>query len=123
MKLTRRQFSALSAAMAAFGTPGRAQEAEPGMTLGARAEFAPDDVIRQAETLAARAYQPPVQVPEAWRNLKYDEYRHMWFDTRNALWRRRGRAGKGRFLPARPLLSRAGRGLRRVGRVGAEGRI
>ena len=57
------------------------------MSLGPSMAFDPSDVSRLAESLAKMPYSAPRQVPEAWRNLKYDEYRHMWFDTRNALWR------------------------------------
>ncbi|WP_112321101.1 glucan biosynthesis protein [Oceanibium sediminis] len=89
--LTRRQALALSAAMAALpGLPG-ARADEPGMRLGDPRPFRPDMVVERARTLAAKPYTPPTQVPEAWRNLTYDQYRKIWFDTRNALWRGRGR--------------------------------
>lgn len=83
--MRRRDFLAVLAAMAA-AAPGLAQQAEPGLQLGPAVPFAPQSVTERARAMAARAYAPRPQVPAAWRNLSYDEYRRIWFDARNALW-------------------------------------
>ena len=35
---------------------------------------------------AAAPYAPRPQVPRDWRDLTYDTYRQIWFDSRNGLW-------------------------------------
>ncbi len=86
MALTRRHMLALGAAFAA-ASHGAAAENEPGIKFGAPTGFQPSDVLDKARDLAGRRYKAPVQVPKAWRELTYDQYRKIWFDTRNALWR------------------------------------
>ena len=39
-----------------------------------------------ARDLATKPYTPQPLIPESWRNLSYDQYRKIWFDSRNALW-------------------------------------
>ncbi|MEM8789568.1 MAG: glucan biosynthesis protein G [Pseudomonadota bacterium] len=90
MTLTRRQGLKLAAAMAALPAWARGQE-EPGMRLGALKPFAKDGVLRKARRLAQEPHRPGAQVPRPWRELSYDQYRSIWFDTRNALWRDEGR--------------------------------
>lgn len=86
--MTRRDCLALSAAFAAVGTKGFAQDdPEFGMSLGASKPFVAEDILNRARDLAAKPYQPAAQVPLEWRELSYDQYRSIWFDTRNALWR------------------------------------
>ena len=48
--------------------------------------FDRDTVRMLARDLAARNFVSRPEVPEAWRNLTYDDYRKIWFDTRNAIW-------------------------------------
>ena len=59
---------------------------EPGLQLGQRTAFAPDDVVRLARERAASRYQAPQAIPEAWTSISYDDYVSIWFDSRNALW-------------------------------------
>lgn len=40
----------------------------------------------EARLLAERDYEPRPMVPEAWRDLTYDQYRAIWFDGREAEW-------------------------------------
>ncbi|MEM8871236.1 MAG: glucan biosynthesis protein G [Pseudomonadota bacterium] len=89
MKLTRRHALALAAAAGLAPSAG-ATDAEPGVQVGPSVGFAPADVVAKARDLANRPYVPPVTVPKAWRDLTYDQYRKIWFDTRNALWRNAG---------------------------------
>ncbi len=86
--LTRRQALALATAFAALPGLSRANGTEePGMTLGEASGFGPDYVRDMARTLAEQPYQEPARVPQEWLDLTYDQYRSIWFDTRNALWR------------------------------------
>ncbi|WP_179379971.1 glucan biosynthesis protein [Jannaschia marina] len=48
--------------------------------------FTPDTVREMARALAAKPFEPRAEVPAEWRNLTYDEYRKIWFDTRSAIW-------------------------------------
>lgn len=48
--------------------------------------FDHDTVSEIARDLAARPYAPRPQVPAAWRDLTYDQYRTIWFRERDALW-------------------------------------
>mgnify|MGYP001796316438 FL=1 len=61
-------------------------EGEPGLQLGQRTAFAPDDVVRLARERAASRYHAPQAIPEAWTSISYDDYVSIWFDSRNALW-------------------------------------
>ena len=45
------------------------------------------DVVRsRAAALASKPYAERPTIPEAWRNLSFDEFSHIWFAERNALW-------------------------------------
>ncbi|WP_415921791.1 glucan biosynthesis protein [Tateyamaria sp. SN6-1] len=83
--IKRRAFLASVAALAAAPRASWAQE-EPGIQLGDATAFTPSDVPDMAREMATRAYSPRPLIPEAWRNLTYDQYRKIWFDSRNALW-------------------------------------
>ena len=72
--------------MAMACLPAAARAAEPGLQLAAPQPFDRDVVRTRAKTLATQAYVPRPQIPESWRNLTYDQYRKIWFDSRNALW-------------------------------------
>ena len=50
--------------------------------------FGLDDVAMRANSLASKAYQPPViNMPAALRDLDYDGYRDIRFRPEKALWR------------------------------------
>ena len=82
--MLRREFLASLAALA-VARPGFGME-EPGLQLGDAVPFSDADVVEMARARAARAYVPRPLIPEAWRNLTYDQYRKIWFDSRNGLW-------------------------------------
>ncbi|THH35981.1 glucan biosynthesis protein G [Aliishimia ponticola] len=82
--MLRREFLMALAALAA--SPGLAQENEPGLQAGASTPFSRDDLMERARQMAQSEYTPRGEVPEDWRNLTYDQYRQIWFDSRNALW-------------------------------------
>jgi glucans biosynthesis protein len=48
--------------------------------------FDATDVTEMARTLAQSDYVPVPQIPQEWLNLTYDEFSHIWFDPRNAIW-------------------------------------
>ncbi len=102
MTVSRREgMSLFAAALAGLTLPGSAAAAESvGMTLGKAEPFDPQMVAERARRLAAVAYAEPPMVPKSWRDLTYDQYREIWFDGRNALWRGLGRAAQLEFFPA-----------------------
>ena len=83
--MQRRAFLATLAAMAAATRASWAQS-EPGIQLGDATPFSAADVVDMARDMATRAYAPRPLIPEAWRELTYDQYRKIWFDGRNAVW-------------------------------------
>lgn len=52
----------------------------------AEAPFSPEWLIEKARTLAGKDYTPVPLIPEPWRTLSYDDFSHIWFDPRNAIW-------------------------------------
>ncbi|GIT92025.1 glucans biosynthesis protein G [Jannaschia pagri] len=48
--------------------------------------FGPNTVIELARALSKQPFVLRPSVPEAWRNLTYDEYRKIWFNTSKAVW-------------------------------------
>ncbi|MEW9919566.1 glucan biosynthesis protein [Marimonas sp. MJW-29] len=77
----------LKALAALAATPVAALASEPGLQLGyAVGGFGPETVRDRARALAAEPYQPRPLIPQTWRDLSYDQYRKIWFDSRNALW-------------------------------------
>ncbi|MBB5721101.1 glucans biosynthesis protein [Loktanella ponticola] len=48
--------------------------------------FAPEMVTEMARELAKSAYAPVPQIPQEWLDLTYDEFSHIWFDPRKAVW-------------------------------------
>ena len=67
--------------------PAAAWAKEPGLQLGEETGgFNSDAVIRRAKEMAAQPYAPRPLIPQSWRDLTYDQYRKIWFDSRNALW-------------------------------------
>lgn len=83
--MDRRTFLAAMAAAAAVA-PNGAAATEPGVQLGDPAKFSASDVVELARAKAAKPYAPRPLIPASWRDLSYDQYRKIWFDSRNALW-------------------------------------
>ncbi|WP_308915126.1 glucan biosynthesis protein G [Jannaschia sp. LMIT008] len=81
--MNRRRFLLATTAVALTGAaPGRAAmprflSSEP---------FGPDTVRDLAAMSAARPFQDRPTVPQAWRDLTYDQYRKIWFNTNKAVW-------------------------------------
>ncbi len=86
MTITRRGFLAAStylsfAASRTFAAGTAASE-----------PFSRDILIEKARVLATRAYEQKPQVPEAWRNISYQDYQTRWFRTADALWSKTDRS-------------------------------
>jgi glucans biosynthesis protein len=82
--MLRREFLASLAAMATV--PRTTFASEPGLQLGDASPFGAQSVVDLARLRAGTDYVPRPLIPESWRNLSYDHYRKIWFDSRNALW-------------------------------------
>lgn len=82
--MLRREVLKTLAALAAIPTAAFAQGAA--LRTGRSAPFNAQTVIGRARALAADEYTQRPSIPPEWQNLSYDEYRKIWFDTRNALW-------------------------------------
>ncbi len=80
------EFLAAMAALPGAALASTAEGEEPGLALGHPEAFDREALIRRAQALAADAYAPRAQVPEDWLGITYDQYRQIWFDSRNALW-------------------------------------
>lgn len=52
----------------------------------AETPFTPDMVVDMARALAQSDYVPVPQIPQEWLDLTYDQFAHIWFDPRNAVW-------------------------------------
>ncbi len=80
MTMTRRSFAAALAALAAGSALAR------GELVMSEAPFSRDWLLQEAERLAKSPYQPLPDVPKAWRDLTYDQYRMIWFNSQKAIW-------------------------------------
>ncbi|MEM7721774.1 MAG: glucan biosynthesis protein G [Pseudomonadota bacterium] len=93
MTMNRRGFMAALAALAAAPRPGWTAE-------GDGVPFSRDWLVAEAEALASRAYEPRPTVPDGWLDLDYDQYRMIWFNHQNALFRDSGRPLEVDMFPA-----------------------
>ncbi|KAJ56221.1 glucan biosynthesis protein G [Actibacterium mucosum KCTC 23349] len=84
--MDRRQFLSVLASAAMAPQLAGATDGEPGLMLGKGEPFSRRAIIDRARDMAKRAYAPRAEVPLAWRELSYEQYKSIWFDTRNALW-------------------------------------
>jgi len=104
---TRRSALSLLACMAVMGlrpamsqTSAEALEEVVGMTLGAPIAFDPVFMALHARAMAAEPYEAPPAVSQGWRDLTYDQFRGIWFDTRHTLFRGTKGAVQVEFFPA-----------------------
>ncbi|AXI55831.1 Glucans biosynthesis protein G (plasmid) [Pseudoseohaeicola sp. NH-UV-7] len=75
----------LKALAALAAVPTAAFASEPGLQVGDATPFSHDALIARARAMAGQAYEPRANVPQPWIDLTYDQYRAIWFDSRNAL--------------------------------------
>ena len=81
MSLSRRAFLAM---LGAAAVAGRA-DALP-MFKGTPQPFSRDWLKEKARGLAAKPYAPMGEVPQEWRDLSYDQYKSIWFNSLKGLW-------------------------------------
>lgn len=72
------------AASPALGQGG--VDGEPGFQLGDAQSWSPAQIVEEARARAGQPFKPRAQIPQEWLDISYDDYRSIWFDTRNALW-------------------------------------
>ncbi|QUJ76932.1 glucan biosynthesis protein G [Sulfitobacter albidus] len=77
---------ALMAIAALAAAPAAALAADAPLRTGPGQPFNDQTIRARARALAAQDYAPRPTIPQEWLDLSYDEYRKLWFDTRNALW-------------------------------------
>lgn len=84
---SRRGFlvSVSALALSAAALPARRAGATPPSVLESQ-PFDRDTVLGIARAMSAEPFVEREPVPEPWLNLSYDEYRKIWFDSRNAVW-------------------------------------
>lgn len=73
------------------GDPAMAQQTAAQPAATERQAFGFDDVVRRAEQLAKQPYQPDrPELPQAFRNLQYDQYRDIRFRPQQNIWGEEG---------------------------------
>lgn len=82
--MLRRDLLKSIAALAAVPTATWA--ADTPLRTGSATPFNDQTVKNRARALAAAPYAPRPRIPQEWEQISYDQYRKIWFDTRNALW-------------------------------------
>ncbi len=99
--INRRSFLSSAAAFGAFAStsPASTLAAQIGARFGDSVAFSLEALRARAAEMAQHAYTPRPEIPQAWRDLSYDEYRHIWFDDDNALWARSNRPQRVDFFP------------------------
>jgi glucans biosynthesis protein len=100
---SRRQILGLIGTLTAAGLlPAGAHsgEAATGLQLGPPTPFTADSVADLARSLAEAPYAPPPAISREWRDLSYDMLREIWFDGRNALFRKTQGAVRAEFFVA-----------------------
>lgn len=86
-EMTRRGVLASLAALGLLPEGAWAETEDFGVTLGQGVPFSREALVARAKALAAADYVPPAEIAAEWRNLTYDQFREIWFDTRHALYR------------------------------------
>ncbi|MCY4334513.1 MAG: glucan biosynthesis protein G [Litoreibacter sp.] len=81
MNLTRRTFLTMLGAVAMT----RGAQALP-MFKGEAKPFSRETLVQRAKDLAEKPYTPNPEVPQTWRDLTYDQYRALLFNTKKSLW-------------------------------------
>jgi len=80
MMFSRRSFLASLAALATAPAHGRNE------LVRAEAPFSRDWLENEARRLSRAPHRPLPDVPQAWRDLTYDQYRMIWFNSQKAIW-------------------------------------
>ncbi len=83
--MDRRAFLSMMAATAYAGAFAGSASALP-MFKGVPKPFSRDWLESEAARLAQQSYAPMGQVPQQWRDLTYDQYKSIWFNSQKGLW-------------------------------------
>ncbi|MEM9031801.1 MAG: glucan biosynthesis protein G [Pseudomonadota bacterium] len=71
-----------------LGLLATAASARVAQAAGGDGEVFSEAWLREkARELASQPFEPRAMVPEEWRDLTYDQYRSIWFDSREAEWK------------------------------------
>ncbi|WP_298261889.1 glucan biosynthesis protein G [uncultured Litoreibacter sp.] len=81
MSLSRRSFLTMLGA-AALANPASAMP----VFKGEATPFSIEWLKAEAKRLSGQSYAPMEEVPQAWKDLTYDQYKALAFDTNKALW-------------------------------------
>ncbi len=85
--MLRREF--ISSVIALCAAPGFVKASEPQpmpLQTGEGVPFSPEWLLEHAKMLSEGDYVPNPTIPQEWIDLEFDEFRHINFDSRNALW-------------------------------------
>lgn len=82
MSVSRRSFLMMLGAATMAGGQGAAVP----MFKGDAKPFSVDWLRSEAKRLARAPYAPMAEVPKPWRDLSYDQYKSIWFNSQKALW-------------------------------------
>lgn len=82
MSLSRRNLLMMLGAAAVAGGSANALP----MFKGEAVPFSKDWLRNKAKELSKTAYAPMDEVPKPWRELTYDQYKSIWFNSHKALW-------------------------------------
>ncbi len=50
------------------------------------AAFSREWLEGEAKRLSQENYEPNPMIPEEWRNLSYEDFQHIWFNSKNGIW-------------------------------------
>ncbi|MGB7263553.1 MAG: glucan biosynthesis protein G [Albidovulum sp.] len=85
--MIRREFLAGLAALAASPMAhGQTLPTTPLAPAGTMTVFGPRTVPGLARALSVKDYVPRPDIPREWLDISYDDFSHIWFADRNALW-------------------------------------
>ncbi len=83
--LRREVLSLLAGTAAAAAQPGWAAGLMAPPVIDSR-PFSLEALLQHARTQSAKDFTPRAEVPKAWQNLTYDQYKSIWFRHDRALW-------------------------------------
>ena len=85
--MKRRAFLSLLAGLTgAAAHPAWATIAQLPPRMGQQTPFSLDQLIERARKAARQSYRAPVEVPQPWKNLSYDQYRAINFRPERKMW-------------------------------------
>jgi periplasmic glucans biosynthesis protein len=80
-------FGGASAGFLGAGAMAETVDPRPGPGLSDKAKpFSVESLHQMARDLASKSFEPVPQVPSEWRDMSYEQYRSIWFNSNRALW-------------------------------------